>query len=86
MAITKTIQHNAKIYGDYTIICNEKVVIKDNSVIVSSKQLDGKSYYPDSDWSSEDEHVKTLCNAHFTAAVKTAWGKLDESEQDAFKS
>jgi len=84
MAITKELRHNAKIRGDYLVICVEKTIIKDNGKAVSRSDVD-KRYYPDSDWSSETAKIKTICNIHFTADVKTAWAALSESDQDKVK-
>ena len=84
MAITKELTHDAQLRGDYLVICVEKTILLDNSKYISQNEIT-RRYYPDSDWSSEVEKIKTVCNTHFTASVKTAWGKLSESEQDIVK-
>ena len=85
MAIAKTTARRGKIIGDYIVECFDKIEIKDNNVIVTTTQTDKKRYYPDSDWSSENDHAKKLCNTHLTAAVKTAWKKLSDDEKTAIK-
>lgn len=84
MALTKELSHDAKIVGNYIVICLERTTIKDNDMGVSSSVI-GRRYYPDSDWSSEAAKIKTICGIHFTADVKTAWAELSESEQDIIK-
>ena len=39
---------------------------------------------PDSDWSSEPDHVKAICAAHFTASIKSEWAKLSDTEKSRF--
>ena len=85
MAITKELSHAAKIVGDYIIICVEKTTIKDSNNVVGSNGVN-RRYYPDGDWSSEAAKVKTICDTHFTSAIKTAWTALSESEQDTIKN
>ena len=85
MAIEKTTARRGRIIGDYTVECFDKIEIKDNNVIISTNLTDKKKYYPDSDWSSENDHAKKLCNTHLTAAVKSAWKKLSDDEKTAIK-
>ena len=84
MAITKELTHDAQLRGDYLVICVEKTTILDNSKYVSQSKIT-KRYYPDSDWLSEAAKIKTICNIHFTADVKSAWAALNESDQGIIK-
>ena len=84
MAITKEIKHNAKGRGDYRVECKEITTIKDSGVEVSSSNV-LRTYYPDSNWSSEAAKIKTICDIHFTAAIKTAWAALSDSEKDNYR-
>ena len=84
MAITKEITHDAKGRGDYRVWCKEITIIKDNGVEVSKSNV-LRIYNPDSEWSSEVAKVKTICDIHFTAAIKTAWATLSNSEKDNYR-
>ena len=85
MAITKETTHNAIIRGDYVVICKEKNIIKDGGVEVSSAKGVDRWINPDSDISKEPTKIKTICDIHFTSAIKTAWGKLSDSEKNDHK-
>lgn len=82
MAYTKEITHDAKIRGDYLVVCIERLKIKDGTKIVSNRLLSPKNYTPDSDWSAEDAKIKKICDTLFTDDIKIAWEAMSDSEKD----
>jgi hypothetical protein len=83
MALTKETKHEARGRGDYVVICREWTIIKKDNVEVSRTKTDNW-IHPDSDYSSEPDHVKAICAAHFTASIKSEWGKLNDDEKNRF--
>ena len=83
MALTKETKHEARGRGDYVVICREWTIIKKDNVEVSRIKTD-HWINPDSDCSSEPDHVKAICAAHFTASIKSEWAKLTDVEKIRF--
>ena len=74
MALTKeTIVDKIEVVTDYKIVqVRYADLIKEDGKIISSAYK-REVLHPDEDVSSKDDHIKAVCNAVWTDAVKTAW-------------
>ena len=85
MALTKEIRHIPMGRGDYVVVCREwTVILKDGKEV--SRQKKDHFINPDSDLSLEPDNVKVICNAHFTASIKSEWNKLTDDEKSKFRT
>ena len=83
MALTEeTVQDKIEVVGDYKIVQvrTATVIKKDGTEI--SRSFHRHTVAPNSDISNESAEVKAICNAVHTNAIKTAYAKHLESQED----
>jgi hypothetical protein len=83
MALTKEVQYDkTEIVGDHKAVqCREATIIKEDGVEIS-RSFHRHVLHPDSDISGEPQETQDICNAVWTAEVKSAWTAF-QAEQEA---
>tara|TARA_R100001377_G_C3082758_1_gene73003 strand:- start:12 stop:272 length:261 start_codon:yes stop_codon:yes gene_type:complete len=84
MEITKTIENDVVVKGEYIVMNLKRTKIREGSKVVSTIE-NFTIYNPDSDWSKAPDKLKTVCGIHFTNAIKSEWAALDDFEKQNFK-
>ena len=81
MALTKEVKiDKLEIVGDFKHVqCREATVVSEDGVELS-RSFHRHVLHPDSDISGEPQETQDICNAVWTAEVKSAWTAFQEAQ------